>query len=163
MKKLMFWGLVLFSYQYFGYAQEKAMEAISLPERLEGLARLLDVRHSPNPVYAEQLTEDRFVWKHDTRVMAPTDYVIIEFGAFLKTQDGWYLRTSMKPKDFDRLFKAKKGKLEAGRTYTYKKNWRYSPKLFGGDALWYFIAKNEKGEKVCGYQLVQTRGELKSN
>ena len=44
--------------------------------------------------------------------------------------------------------------------YTWANNWRVGNQLFGGWAMWYFIGINDDGEKICGFEKINTTNKL---
>ena len=54
----------------------------------------------------------------------------------------------------------KKQQLKLGQPYTWRNNWRTDAKLFGGWSMWYFIGITSSGEKICGYQKINTTNNL---
>ena len=137
-----------------------------LPAKFDNLKEALMVNHFPQTVYAstDESVKSNYQWKHTTSIMSlRASVTVIEFGAYIFYNNQWNLRTTMKPKQFDKLFDTKKGKLKAGQPYTFKDNWRNNDQLFGGWAMWYFIAINEAGEKVYGVGKLKTVGSLSVN
>lgn len=134
-----------------------------LPAKFDGLKEGLLVNNFPQIVYAstDEDAKSNYQWKHTTSVMSLKESATItEFGAYIFYNNQWNLRVTMQPKEFDKLFDTKKGKLKSSQPYTYKDNWRNNDQLFGGWAMWYFIAETESGEKVYGVGKLKTVGSL---
>lgn len=131
-----------------------------LPEKLRGIDYGILGSHFPNPTYAV-FEDGMYVWKHDTSVKATSeDLQIIEYGSYVYTDEGWYLRVSYTPEDFEKTYHCKNALLKKGKTYTDPTSWRRSEKLFGGDAMWFYLAKNKDGKLFKGTALVETEAKL---
>ncbi len=131
-----------------------------LPEKLRGIDYGILGSHFPNPTYAV-FEDSMYVWKHDTSVQATSeDLQIIEYGSYVYTDEGWFLRVSYSPEDFEKTYHCKNALLKKGKTYTDPSSWRRSEKLFGGDAMWFYIAKNKAGKLFKGTALVETEPKL---
>lgn len=151
--------LILFcSFALKGFAQSPA-EA-PLPPRLQGLPAEIEMIHFPNPVFATlvETKDTMYAWKHNTSAMAKEAIQVEEVGAFLYKKGSWTLRVAMDTKDFARLYKCPKGKMQQGQPYTFEKNWRQGSQLYGGPAMWYVIGTKGSGEKICGYSIIYTEG-----
>jgi hypothetical protein len=134
-----------------------------LPERLQGLARVLVVNHFPNPVHPS-LDPDKpglYFWKHTTSVLSDSLPVrVTEFGAFLFYNAQWNLRAAFKPRQLNQWFGTRRALLKAGQPYTFENNWRTDTELRAGWALWYFIGNLPDGRQVCGYEMLDTTPHL---
>lgn len=131
-----------------------------LPEKLCGIDVGIQGWHFPNPTYAV-LEDNMYVWKHDTSVTATSeDLQVIEYGSYVYTDAGWYLRVTYTPEDFEKTYHCKNALLKKGKTYTDPTSWRRSEKLFGGDALWFYLAKNKAGKVFKGTALIETEAKL---
>lgn len=131
-----------------------------LPEKLRGIDYGIVGSHFPNPTYAT-FEDGMYVWKHDTSVMATKeDLQIVEFGSYVFTDQGWYLRVTNDAKFFEKTYNCKDGILKKGKTYTDPTSWRRSESLYAGDAMWYYIAKNKNGKLFKGTALVETEAKL---
>lgn len=128
-----------------------------LPKKLRDIPFGIIAGHFPNPCYAE-LENNKYVWKHNTTVLANKDLQIIEYGSFLYTVDGWYLRVTYSAKDFDEHYGTVNGQLKSGVTYCDPESWRMSDSLFAGDAMWYYIAKDVNGNLFKGIAPIETEG-----
>lgn len=131
-----------------------------LPEPLRGLPRLIQVSNFPKKINAVNI-DGNYYWKHNTAILCEESEVeIIEFGAYLFYNGKWNLRRRYPLKDLNKQFGTKKQVLAQAQPYTWSDNWRVGPKLFGGWAMWYFIGKTTTGERVCGYQKIETTATL---
>jgi polyisoprenoid-binding protein YceI len=130
-----------------------------LPDKLRELPMAIVAGHFPNPCYAE-LEEGMYVWKHNTTIMANEDLQIVEYGSFVYTEKGWYLRVTMTPKEFSENYNCPSAILKKGIIYTDCKSWRRSDSLYAGDAMWYYIAKDKNGKLVKGIAPIETEGKL---
>jgi polyisoprenoid-binding protein YceI/uncharacterized lipoprotein NlpE involved in copper resistance len=130
-----------------------------LPDKLRELPTAINAGHFPNPCYAE-LIDGMYVWKHNTTVVTNEDLQLVEYGSFVYTNDGWYLRVSMTAVDFEAHYKCKDGLLKKGVVYTDESSWRRGDTLIAGDALWYYIAKDKNGKRIKGIALIETEGKL---
>lgn len=130
-----------------------------LPEKLRGIDYGIQGTHFPNPTYAT-LENGMYVWKHDTSVKATAeDLQIVEYGSYVYTDNGWYLRVTYDTKMFAETYHCKNGILKKGKTYTDPASWRKSDKLYGGDAMWFYIAKNKAGKLFKGTALIETEAK----
>lgn len=140
-----------------------------LPDKLRQVPTLLTVSYNPNPNYAELADEPgidfTYVWKHSTSICSPyQDLEVVEAGSFIwYSPSGWMENVQFDKRDFIKRFNCKKGVLEKGQCYTYEKNYRYGNDLYGGDAMWYVIAKDEDGNLYKGFGIIETEGELKKD
>ncbi|MDX2174591.1 MAG: YceI family protein [Bacteroidota bacterium] len=128
-----------------------------LPRKLRNIPFGIVAGHFPNPCYAE-LENSKYVWKHNTTIVANKDLQIIEYGSFLYTVNGWYLRVTYSTKDFDEHYGTVNGQLKSGVTYCDPESWRMSDSLFAGDAMWYYIAKDLNGNLFKGIAPIETEG-----
>ncbi|MFC4262533.1 YceI family protein [Ferruginibacter yonginensis] len=129
------------------------------PDKLRGLPQTIIAAHYPNPVSATY-EDSMYVWKHNITITTNEDVQIIEYGSFVYTDSGWYLRVSLTPKDFETSFNCKNAFLKKGVVYTDNNDWRRGPQLIAGDAMWYFIGKNSKGALVKGIAPIETEATL---
>lgn len=128
-----------------------------LPKQLRYMPFGIVVQHEPNPCYPE-LENGKYVWKHNTTLRANKDLEIIEYGSFVYTKKGWYLRVTNDTKFFDEHYGTKNGKLKKDSVYTDPLSVRYSDSLFAGDAMWYYIAKDSAGNRYKGIGPIETEG-----
>jgi polyisoprenoid-binding protein YceI len=129
------------------------------PDKLRYLPIAITAAHYPNPCYAN-LEEGMYVWKHNTTIVASEDLQLVEYGSFVYTEKGWYLRVSMTPEEFADHYHCKDAQLKRGIVYTDEKSWRRSDTLIAGDAMWYYIAKDKNGKLVKGIAPIETEGKL---
>lgn len=103
-----------------------------------------------------------YIWKHSTTVMNPisSSITVKEAGAYILQSGEWKLRVQYDRKEFARLFECPGGVLEPREPYVFVKNWRKSPELFRGYALWYFKGFDDEDELHVGYAIVETRDKL---
>lgn len=131
-----------------------------LPEKLRAINYGIIGTHFPNPTYAT-FENGMYVWKHDTSVQSmKEDLEIVEYGSYVYTDKGWYLRVTYDKKMFEEIYNCKNGILRKGKTYTDPSSWRRSDKLISGDAMWFYIAKNKAGKLFKGTALVETEAKL---
>lgn len=140
-----------------------------LPDELRRLPVALTLWHTPNPVYPvpNPAAPGGYLWKHQTQVRAETaDLEIVKCGSYIWYSDaGWQRNLSETPAGFARLFHCPGGRLKRGVTYTFAKNYRYTDRaahLYGGDALWFIIAKDAQGRLYKGYGLIETEVEVQA-
>jgi hypothetical protein len=131
----------------------------AFPDKLRGLPVGITVSHYPNPCYAV-LEDSMYIWKHNTTVEAKEDLQLVEFGSFVYTSKGWYLRITMDAKEFATSYNCKDGLLKKGVRYTDNTSWRREETLSAGDALWYYIAKDKNDNLVKGTGPIETEGAL---
>lgn len=129
------------------------------PDKLRDLPNEITAAHYPNPCYATY-EDSMYIWKHNTTIQAKEDLQIVEYGSFIYTDKGWYLRVTMTASDFEASYNCKGGLLKKGITYTDNASWRRDKQLRGGDAMWYYIAKDKNGRLVKGTAPIETEGKL---
>ena len=129
------------------------------PDKLRGISTEIITAHYPNPCFAE-FEDSMYIWKHNTSITTTEDLELIEYGSFVYTKKGWYLRVKMKPAEFAKYYNCPNAILKKGTTYTDKESWRRDKKLTGGDAMWYFLAKDKNGRIVKGTAPIETEGKL---
>lgn len=151
-------------------AQDWTDKTRVLPDELCKVPVALYIIHGPNPNYPEAADKNdrkgfKYVWRHSTSVMAPDkDLTVIQAGSFIwYSEEGWKKNVDYDRKLFAKRFKCPKGKIEAGKTYTFEKNYRWGNDLYGGDALWYVLAEDEEGNLYKGIGLLETESELIKN
>jgi polyisoprenoid-binding protein YceI len=129
------------------------------PNKLRDLPNEITAAHYPNPCYATY-EDSMYIWKHNTTIQAKEDLQIVEYGSFIYTDKGWYLRVTMTAADFEASYNCKGGLLKKGIIYTDNASWRRDKQLRGGDAMWYYIAKDKNGRLVKGTAPIETEGKL---
>lgn len=149
-------------------AQDWTNKNRALPDELRKVPVNIFIKHGPNPNYPELSDKEekyKYVWKHQTSVISPEiDLQVIKTGSYIwYNEEGWKKNVVYNKRDFAKRFNCPKGKLIAGQQYTFKKNYRYGNNLYGGDALWYVIAKDAKGNIYKGMALLETEAELQAN
>ncbi|WP_035563563.1 hypothetical protein [Hymenobacter sp. IS2118] len=137
-----------------------------LPDELRRLPVGLTLWHSPGVVYPEPnpAVPGGYVWKHSTAVRAEdADLEIVVCGSYIwYSAAGWQPNLRHSPAEFAELFGCPGGRLKKGITYTFKRNYRYaasSKSLYGGDALWFIIARDAQGRLYKGYGLIETEAD----
>lgn len=126
-----------------------------LPKKLRYLPFGMIIEHYPNPVYPERENEE-YVWKHNTTVRANKDMRIVEYGSFVYTKKGWYLRVTNDAKFFDEHYGTKNGELKKDSVYTDPLSFRRGDTVYAGDAMWYYIAVDKEGNKYKGIGPIET-------
>ena len=141
-----------------------------LPEALRKIPVAIYIQHGPNPNYPEpndtgRNPQQKYVWKHETTVCSPMkELTVIKVGSFIwYNESGWKENVQYNKKDFKKRFVCPKGILKAGDCYTFKENYRWGSNLYGGDALWYVLAKDKSGKVYKGIGLLETEAELLKN
>jgi polyisoprenoid-binding protein YceI len=129
------------------------------PDKLRNLPNEIIAAHYPNPCYATY-EDSMYIWKHNTTIQTKEDLQIVEYGSFVYTEKGWYLRVTMSAKDFEEYYNCKGGLLKKGVIYTDNASWRRGKKLIAGDAMWYYIAKNKNGRLIKGMAPIETEAKL---
>ncbi len=130
-----------------------------LPRKLRNIPFGINAAHFPNPCYAD-FKNNKYVWKHNTTVSVTQNLQLVEYGSFVFTKKGWYLRVTYTAKDFDEHYGTKNGQLQSGVVYTDPTSWRMSDSLYAGDAMWYYIAKDSYGNLFKGIAPIETEGQL---
>ncbi|NND63288.1 MAG: hypothetical protein HKN48_08850 [Flavobacteriaceae bacterium] len=158
---LLFWTILLWSNSAYAQADFGTPSSDEpIPEKLQGLRRAIDVAHFPKENDPIKI-DDTYYWKHATSILCKeSEITIVEFGAYIFYNDQWNLRKVYDLKDLNRSFGTKKQVLLQAQPYTWNQNWRTGDTLFGGWALWYFIGLTADGEKVCGYETIDTTSNL---
>ena len=141
-----------------------------LPDELRRLPVGLTLWHSPGVVHPapNPALPDGFVWRHRTAVRAEAaDLEIVVCGSYIwYSATGWQRNLRETPAEFAERFHCPGGKLKKGVTYTFAQNYRYATsaqQLYGGDALWFVIAKDAKGRLYKGYGLIETEADVLAN
>jgi polyisoprenoid-binding protein YceI len=129
------------------------------PDKLRDLPNEITAAHYPNPCYAT-FEDSMYIWKHNTTIQAKEDLQLVEYGSFVYTDKGWYLRVTMSAADFEASYNCKGALLKKGVIYTDNASWRRDKQLRGGDAMWYYIAKDKNGRLVKGTAPIETEGKL---
>ncbi len=139
-----------------------------LPDTLRLIPTELIVYHSPNPNYpilnySKDTSNGKYLWKHSTYVISPKeDLEVVGAGSFIwYSAQGWFTNIQYNKQNFADAFNCKNGMLKKGRVYCYKKNYRFGDNLYGGDALWFVLAKDKKGKIYKGMGLIETEAIIK--
>lgn len=140
-----------------------------LPDKLRQVPVGITLWHTPNPIYPELNPEHPggYVWKHSTTVRSEVEELqVVECGSFIwYSAEGWKANMRETPAEFAELFNCPGARLRASQTYTFQKNYRYADSaqgLYGGDALWYILAKDKSGKLYKGMGLIETEAEVKA-
>jgi hypothetical protein len=140
----------------------------ALPDKLRQVPVGLSLWHTPNPNYPEpdSARPGGYVWKHQTAVRADVaDLEIVECGSFIwYSAAGWQPNMRETPAEFAALFGCPGGRLRQGQSYVFRKNYRYADsarQLYGGDALWYILAKDRQGRLYKGFGLIETEATVR--
>ena len=148
-------------------AQDWSDKTRVLPDELRKVPIALYIIHVPNPNYPELASQKdskgfQYVWKHSTKVYSPDkDLQVIQAGSYIwYNEEGWKKNVDFNRNKFAKLFKCPKGKIKAGVHYTFEKNYRWGNNLYGGDAMWYVLAKDDEGNIYKGIGLLETEGEF---
>lgn len=131
-----------------------------MPDKLRGIPVGLTLWHTNNPCVPEK-DGDSYVWKHSTMIRAEVgDLAFVEVGSFIwYDATGWHPNMQENAQDFAENFGSADGKLKQGRPFTFAKNWRYGKQLYGGDALWYVLARDKAGKLYKGYGIIETEAK----
>lgn len=133
-----------------------------LPAKLRGVPVGLALVHTPGLVRPEPdpAQPGTYAWKHSTSVRAEVaDLQVVECGSFVwYDSTGWRPNLHQTPTEFAQLFACPGGQLRRGQTYTFRRNYRFAPagQLYGGDALWYVLARDAQGRLYKGWAVVET-------
>ncbi|MFD2563075.1 hypothetical protein [Aquimarina rubra] len=131
-----------------------------IPEKLKSLRKAIEVNNFPKTIDPIKIDE-RYYWKHNTAILCKESEIkIIEYGAYLFYNNTWNLRKSYPLKELNKNFGTKKEVMKQSEPYTWSQNWRTDSSLYGGWAMWYFIGITKDGEKVCGYEKIDTTDNL---
>ena len=124
------------------------------------------ITHSPNPVYpqlnAVSTGYGKYLWKHSTSITAVNKSLqVIKAGSYIwYSEDGWQRNIEYNLIDFIEHFECPEGKLLSGTSYTFSKNYRYGNATYGGDALWYVLAKDAEGKLYKGISIIETESDV---
>ncbi|MEZ5040279.1 MAG: hypothetical protein R2828_10310 [Saprospiraceae bacterium] len=160
MKKIALLILSLMCVQLYG---QSAAEKAPLPDKFADLPQRIQVHHFPSPVMASTDAAEPgiYFWKHNTSIFSPdSDATIVEGGAYIFYNDQWNHRVTYTAKEFAAFFGVPNGKMKAGEPYTFTDNWRRDSRLLGGWALWYIIVELPSGDRACGFEKLDTVGDL---
>ena len=137
-----------------------------LPDKLRRQEDGISLWHGPNPCHPQQNLGEpgKYVWKHSTSVQnrQKGPLRVLEGGSFIwYNAEGWQANIQLSPAEFAEAFGCPGGVLKPGHTYTFRKNYRYADRysLYGGDALWYVLAKDARGRIFRGMGLVETESD----
>lgn len=160
--------LTFFCFNAVSFAQKGWTDQTRiLPDTLRRVPVGIFVYHTPNPNYpvlndTQDNKESKYVWKHSTFVRSETkDLEVIAAGSFIWfSAKGWFENIQYDKKTFSEQFNCKNGILRKGKTYRFEKNYRFGNNLYGGDALWFVLAKDKNGKIYKGIGLIETESTL---
>ncbi|RSK46857.1 hypothetical protein [Hymenobacter rigui] len=139
-----------------------------LPDKLREVPVGLTLWHTPNPNYPEPNPDKpgAFLWKHSTFLRSEVGPMeVVECGSFIwYDATGWKQNMVETPAEFAELFRCPGGRLQPGVTYSFAKNYRYADnarQLYGGDALWYILARDAAGRLYKGLGLLETEATVR--
>jgi hypothetical protein len=133
----------------------------ALPDKLRELPVGVLMWHDPNPCYPVKIN-NTYYWKHHTTISATVaGLTVVECGSFIwYNESGWHANMKYSPGEVAEKFNCPAGKLKVGKQYVYLKNWRVGDQAYGGDALWYIIAKDSNGKLYKGTSLIETENKV---
>ncbi len=156
--------LVFFIYSSLVFGQATYLPPDTpLPEKIQDLPRVIEVRHFPEVVHPCKDKDDRgyYFWKHNTAILSKYDDIrILDFGIYIHKKTHWALQKSYPSRILDKFFDTEKGTIFTGQPYTFPNNWRKDEMLSEGWALWYFIGIDSDFKRVCGYAFVFNTNKL---
>ncbi|AII53055.1 hypothetical protein [Hymenobacter sp. APR13] len=139
-----------------------------LPDKLRQVPVGVTLWHTPNPNYPEPNPDKpgAYVWKHSTMLRSEVgELEVVECGSFIwYDETGWKQNMVETPAQFAEIFQCPGGRLQPGRTYIFAKNYRYADsarQLYGGDALWYILARDKAGKLYKGLGLLETEATVR--
>lgn len=155
--------LFVFISPIYAHAQYDGIYDIPLPEEFADYKKSMIIYSSPNPDFPVDSGEEDFpmVWKHQTIIKATEKVKIIETGAYLLNKGKWTLRAAFPKKLTKKMFDTRSLKLSEGDSIVFQENWRYGNYTQTGWNFWYVKAINQKGEKIYGYEILETKGRFK--
>jgi len=138
-----------------------------LPDELRVIPVEILISHSPNPNYpilndSIGIVKNKYLWKHSTFAQSiENDLEVIKAGSYVWfSEKGWFDNMQFDNRMFSEKFNCKNGILKKGVIYTFKENYRFVNNLYGGDALWYIIAKDKDGKLYKGIGLIETEAKI---
>lgn len=144
------------------FAQYEGIYELPLPEKFRSMTKSVGLKSVPNPNLPEFNSPEQkeIIWHHSTTITANEKLTIVEAGAYLLNYGEWKLRVAFKPKEIKEKFQCKSLHLKPGESITFPNNDRYGSFTETGWNFWYVIAENSSGEKVFGYEILQTSGKM---
>ncbi len=135
-------------------------------KQLASLPYGITVSHSPNPVKAQLggRSGSKYTWLYTTNVAAQSSQIgIEEFGSFTWHNGKWvFANFTKKPfsaNDFSEWYGCPHANLTVGDTYSDDSNWTGGDVLTSGKMRWYFIGRDEMGNRVKGEATIETLAE----
>ncbi|MGZ3754428.1 MAG: hypothetical protein ACXVAY_00495 [Mucilaginibacter sp.] len=161
--------LLLFGVSTTLFAQEVWTDhSRLLPDQLRNIPDGVFIYHNPTPVYPEINTDTinypgKYIWKHSTYITSTVSGLrVVAAGSYIwYSAKGWIKNIVMDNAGFAERFNCRDGRLRKGKTYVFTKNYRFGDVIYPGDALWFVIVTDEKGNRYKGIALVETEGTLK--
>jgi hypothetical protein len=140
-----------------------------LPDTLRKIPVAISLFHDPNPNFpilndTNGNYEGKYLWKHSTFVRSEIeDLEVLSAGSFIwYSEEGWQTNVQYDKEKFAEMFSCKNGILKKGKTYVFKQNYRFGDQLYGGDAMWYVLAKDKNGKIYKGFGIIETEDELEN-
>jgi hypothetical protein len=138
----------------------KEKELASLPVGIE-------VTHRPNPVKAQVggVKGYAYAWVYKTSVKTLGGPLTIqEFGSFSWFHGQWvftnYTHKPFTAANFAGWYSCPDARLVPGQTFSDTSNWSAGNEVKASKARWYYIATNDKGERVKGEAVIEQLGEI---
>lgn len=138
-----------------------------LPDTLRKVPVGITLYHSPNPNYpvlndTDGRWDGKYIWKHSTYVRSEVgDLEVVAAGSFIwYSEKGWFTNVQYDRDTFADRFDCKGGILKKGKTYCFVHNYRTGDNLYGGDALWFVLAKDKNNTLYKGIGLIETESTL---
>lgn len=138
-----------------------------LPDQLRNIPTGIIMYHTPSPVWPTLNADTaaypgRFVWKHSTSAYSMVGNLkVVSAGSYIwLASKGWQANMRLDTADFAKFFACTNAHMRSKKTYTFGKNYRYGDALYGGDALWYILAKDKRGTLYKGVAVVETEAKL---
>ncbi len=151
-----------------------------LPTAIKGIPVKIEVRHSPDDIFAEKDIEtNHYIWKHKTYVRSIEGNIkIIEFGTYNFEDGKWVLgnftKKPFKTERFELWYAREKedgayelcidGILIQDIEYCDQANYSVNnANLVEYNGLWYYLGKDKDENLVCGYGRYHINPELKQD
>lgn len=138
-----------------------------LPDTLRKVPVGITLYHTPNPNYpvpndTKGDWDGKYLWKHSTYVRSDVgELEVVAAGSFIwYSEKGWFTNVQYDKAAFSEKFGCKDGILKKGKTYCFPQNYRTGDNLFGGDALWFVLAKDKNNHLYKGIGLIETEATL---
>ena len=139
-----------------------------LPDQLRNIPDGVFIYHNPTPVYPEINNDTinypgKYIWKNSTYIKSSVSGLrVVAAGSYIwYSTKGWIKNVMMDNAKFAQRFNCEDGVLRKNTVYVFKKNYRFGDVIYPGDALWFVIVADERGNQYKGIALVETEGTLK--